>query len=175
MRKKPSSREADATVVVPAPRSAGPDYREVASCACYHARRAARVVTQTFDAELAHVGLRATQYSVLCVLAGRRRDTSPPSMVELAEELLVEPSALSRNLAVLARRGLVEVVALNDRRQRGVTLTAQGKLLFRQGFPHWKRAQDHLSARLGPGRLPAALGVLRELSQGDAAPPTAPR
>jgi DNA-binding MarR family transcriptional regulator len=142
----------------------------VASCACYHARRAARVVTQLFDAELAHVGLRATQYAVLCVLAGRRRGEPPPSMVELAEELLVEPSALSRNLAVLTRRGLVELTPLGDRRQRGVALTSKGQLLFRQAFPHWKRAQDRLAARLGAGRLPAALGVLRELSQGEPAP-----
>lgn len=164
MRKKPSSLEASAADLAAV--SAGPDYREVAACACYHARRAARVVTQEFDAELAHVGLRATQYAVLCVLAGRPHGAPPPSMVELAEELLVEPSALSRNLAVLTRRGLVELAPLADRRQRGVALTPKGKLLFRQAFPHWKRAQDRVAARLGPGRLPEALGVLRELSLG---------
>ncbi|HRG95397.1 MAG TPA: MarR family winged helix-turn-helix transcriptional regulator [Polyangiaceae bacterium] len=167
MRKKPSSPDASAADLAAV--SAGPDYREVAACACYHARRAARVVTQEFDAELAHVDLRATQYAVLCVLAGRPRGAPPPSMVQLAEELLVEPSALSRNLAVLTRRGLVELAPLGDRRQRGVSLTAAGKLLFRQAFPHWKRAQDRVAARLGAGRMSEALGVLRELSRGEPA------
>lgn len=148
---------------------ARPDYAEVAACVCYHARRAARVVTQEFDAELAHVGLRATQYAVLCVLAGRGRGAPTPSMAELADELLVEPSALSRNVAVLTRRGLVALTPLADKRQRGVALTREGKLLFQQAFPYWKRAQGRVSERLGSGRLVETLGVLRQLS-GERAP-----
>ena len=81
------------------------DYREVAGCACFHVRRAARLVTQDFDDALSAVGLKATQYTVLCALAGPWK--RPPSLVVLADYLLVEPSALSRNVAVLVKRGLL--------------------------------------------------------------------
>ncbi len=137
------------------------DLREVRHCACFHVRRAARVVTHEFDAALAAVGLRATQYTVLCSLAGPWPE--PPTLNRLADELLVEPSALSRNVAVLARRKLVKVVPGADRRERVVVLTPEGKKTFRAGFVHWKRAQDGLAARLGSTQLRETLRVLDAL------------
>lgn len=141
----------------------GYDYREVASCACFHVRRAARVVTQDFDDALQPVGLKATQYTVLCALAGPWR--TPPPIAALAEHLLVEPSALSRNVAGLVKRGLVKLSPGKDRRERGVSLTPAGRDLFEVGFPHWKRAQDALRARLGDEAFRGALGTLKVLSE----------
>ncbi len=139
----------------------GGDLREVRHCACFHVRRAARVVTSEYDAALSAVGLRATQYTVLCSLAGPWQE--PPTIARLAEELLVEPSALSRNVAVLARRKLVRMIPGEDRRERVVVLTPEGRRTFRAGFPHWKRAQDALSERLGAARLKQTLAVLQAL------------
>lgn len=138
------------------------DYREVASCACFHVRRAARLVTQEFDAALVPLGLKATQYTVLCALAGRW-DT-PPSVVVLSEHLLVEPSALSRNIAGLVKRGLVKVEAGRDRRERGLSLTVEGRRVFREGFPRWKKAQDALRGRLGKEAFGDTLRVLGALT-----------
>jgi len=138
------------------------DYREVASCACFHVRRAARLVTQEYDAALAPLGLKATQYTVLCALAGKW--PAPPSVVVLSEHLLVEPSALSRNVAGLVKRGLIQVAAGRDRRERGLSLTAEGKGLFREGFPRWQKAQHSLRARLGDTAFAATLKTLGELT-----------
>lgn len=138
------------------------DYRAVASCACFHVRRAARTVTQEFDGALAPIGLKATQYTVLCALAGPWPE--PPPIAALAEHLLVEPSALSRNVAGLVRRGLVRLEPGRDRRERGVVLTAEGRRAFRDGFPLWKRAQDGLRARLGSAAFDHTLGVLQALT-----------
>lgn len=150
----------DTVAATPEPRSF--DYREVASCACFHVRRAARSVTQDFDRALAPTGLKATQYTVLCALAGPW--ASPPPIATLAEQLLVEPSALSRNVAGLAQRGLVRLVPGADRRERGVSLTPEGRRVFRDGFPLWKQAQDALRERLGGRAFDEALGVLRTLT-----------
>lgn len=138
------------------------DYREVAACACFHVRRAARLVTQEYDAALAPLGLKATQYTVLCALAGKW--SAPPSVVVLSEHLLVEPSALSRNVAGLVKRGLVKVEAGRDRRERGLSLTAEGRSLFREGFPRWRKAQHSLRARLGGEAFVATLKTLGELT-----------
>ncbi len=168
MPRKPSSPEPGAAGAEDArsPGRPAPDYREVADCACFHARRAARIVTQEFDSALAAVDLKATQYTLLCALAGRPRGASAPPIVELAAELLVEPSALSRTVAVLARRGLVQLEPGRDRRQRGVSLTPEGRRVFRAGFPHWKRAQESVALRLGQVPFARALAALRELADG---------
>jgi dihydropteroate synthase len=52
------------------------------TCACYNLRRAARAVTQLFDVYFDPIGLRATQYTVLAVLA--HAPDHPPTVTELA-------------------------------------------------------------------------------------------
>ena len=139
------------------------DYREVAGCACFHVRRAARLVTQDFDDALSAVGLKATQYTVLCALAGPWK--RPPSLVVLADYLLVEPSALSRNVAVLVKRGLLVLEPGEDRRERGVRLTDEGRRLFREGFPQWKRAQEATKERLGTEAFDRSLEAVKALAK----------
>jgi DNA-binding MarR family transcriptional regulator len=68
-------------------------------------------------------------------------------------------------VAGLVKRGLVKLSPGKDRRERGVSLTPEGRDLFEAGFPHWKRAQDALRARLGDETFASALGTLKVLSQ----------
>ena len=93
-------------------------------CACYNLRRAARAVTQLFDAYFEPIGVKATQYTVLAVLA--HAQDHAPTVTELAAGLILEQTSLSRNLAVLERLGYVRLVPRADRRERAVTLTRFG-------------------------------------------------
>jgi len=129
------------------------------ACACGRLRRATRALTQLYDDLMAPSGLRVTQFSLLRTLSRE----GPSRMSSLAATLLLDRTALSRTLDPLAARGLVAIVHGNDARTREVSLTRAGEKAIRAAEPHWKRAQDQVTARLGAGRFEALVSTLHEL------------
>src|SRR5213080_2504071 len=69
-------------------------------CACANMRRAARAVTQLYDAALRPSGLRITQFTLLRALA---RAGGPMTQDALGELLAVDSTTLSRTLRQLER------------------------------------------------------------------------
>src|SRR2546422_469765 len=84
-------------------------------CACASLRRAARAVTQLYEAALQDTGLRATQFTLLQAL--ERQGRSPQTAV--GELRALDPTTLSRTLRPLARAGWVRAGAGADRRGAG--------------------------------------------------------
>ena len=131
------------------------DFRECLDCACFAVRRAARAVTQDYDRALRPSGLRATQFSLLSVLAiGGRTGVS-----RLADRLGTERTTVTRNLRPLLKRGLVAVHPAADGRVREVALTAAGFAALSAALPHWRRVQRAMRRRLAPPVL-ETLGAL---------------
>jgi len=118
---------------------------DVAACTCAGLRRAARAVTQIYDAALRPAGLTANQFTLLATL--ERAGDAP--LTRLAEILVMERTTLTRNLRPLERRGLVAVLRERDRRVRRVTLTAAGRRLLEEARPRWARAQSQVVDELG--------------------------
>jgi DNA-binding MarR family transcriptional regulator len=144
------------------------------TCACYNLRRAARAVTQVFDTYFDEIGLRATQFTVLAALAWSGQ--TPPTVTELADALVLEQSSLSRNLAVLERKGLVKLVPGADRRERIVTLTRTGRATLAKGYPLWKKAQATIAEAVDPKELEVQLRSLRRMTRSaQAVRPESPR
>lgn len=127
-----------------------------AACTCFNLRKATRAVTQIYDAALAPASLRATQFSVLVAA----QKSAGITMGRLAEELVMDRTTLSRNLAPLERDGLLRVVAGDDRRSREVQITQIGRTRLKQTLPLWKAAQARMVARLGKDGVEALLGNL---------------
>lgn len=119
-----------------------------ADCVCLGLRRAARTVTRLYDDALRPCGLRATQFSLLAVLFANGR--APFS--DLAAMLALEQTTLSRNLQLLERRKLVQIVPGDDRRTRDVLLTSAGKTLYERAMLLWSKAQSHATNTLGHDR-----------------------
>lgn len=115
-------------------------------CACASLRRAARAVTQLYQAALKDTGLRATQLTLLQAL--ERMGTS--SQTALGELLALNPTTLSRTLRPLARRGWIRAGGGQDRREVRWTLTPAGRRRLARARPAWERAQARLRARLRP-------------------------
>jgi len=133
-----------------------PSPRDVTACTCFNLRKAARAVSQAYDAALKPVGLKATQFSVLATL-----DTvGPLPMTQLAEQLLVDRTALSRNLKPLERDGLVRLAGEADQRVRLVTLTPTGKQTFEAARPLWEDMQMRMTRALGETDWAQLLGGL---------------
>lgn len=128
-------------------------------CTCLRLRRASRAITQLYDDALAPAGLRATQFALLRTL---ERDGTL-TISSLAQALLLDRTALSRNLEPLAAQGLVGVATGSDARVREVALTEAGRAALSEAAPLWNDAQERVARRVGRDRLDTLYAVLGDL------------
>jgi DNA-binding MarR family transcriptional regulator len=73
-----------------------------------------------------------------------------------------DSSALSRNLAIMKRRGWLKINAGADRRTRSVMITECGSATLSKACPLWCEAQVKLQRQFGELRLQ---NLIRELKQ----------
>lgn len=121
------------------------DSLPVLDCACASLRRAARAVTQRYDAALKGSGLKVTQFTLLQALS--LLGASPQSA--LVKFLAIDATTLSRTLRPLALRGWIRVIDGDDARETRWQLTPEGQRKVQRTRPAWERAQQDLRARLG--------------------------
>ena len=129
-------------------------------CSCTALRKATRRISQLYDAALASSGLKTTQRAILAQI-GR---SEPTTVGSLAEALVMDAGALAHTLKPLQRDGLVSIqVDPNDRRNRLINLTADGRIKLVETDDAWARAQAGFEAALGQtesDQLRAALQFL---------------
>src|SRR5881628_2312864 len=99
------------------------DMSAAENCVCFNLRRATRVVTQFFDAEIRRYGIRPTQGSILASL--KAKDTW--SMAELSDWLGMDRTTLVRNLRPLQRDGFVNTVGGGRGNRVELAITAKGR------------------------------------------------
>ena len=127
-----------------------------AMCTCAGIRRAARVVTQMYDAALRPVGLTSTQFTLLAVLS----EMGGLALSRVAEVLDTDRTTLNRNLKPLIAEGLIADARGDDRRQRLLELTAAGRARLAAAEPLWNAAQGHMVAAMGRNRWASLLDGL---------------
>jgi len=118
-------------------------------CTNLKLRQLSRVVTRHYDRFVAGVGLKNTQYSLLShiVLLGPIRPT------DLACQMRVDASTLTRNLQPLMAQGWVLQHAGDDARSRIIEATDAGRAKRAEGQRAWKQAQLEFNRRLGAERV----------------------
>lgn len=114
-------------------------------CACRKMRETSRKITRMYDEFLRPAGIKATQFTMLAVVAHKDEAT----LTELAETLGMERTTLSRNLRPLERSGLIEISAEGYRRARSANITNEGISTMEKALPLWRSAQKSLKRRLG--------------------------
>ena len=133
-------------------------------CTCFNVRRASRSVTQFYDGVMAESGVRATQFTMLGAVAMM----GPAPLTRLADHLGLDRTTLTRNLKLLADRGMVEISAgAEDRRERVAAITEAGAAAVERATPVWQEAQNRLVAAFGEERwrrLIEDIGDLAELA-----------
>jgi DNA-binding MarR family transcriptional regulator len=77
----------------------------------------------------------------------------PVRLTDLARQMRIDASTLTRNLQPLIARGWVCVLPGDDARSRRVEATAAGRAKRLEGQRAWKQAQLALNRRLGPERV----------------------
>jgi DNA-binding MarR family transcriptional regulator len=139
------------TPVRPGIRAAAPPPAESAprGCTNFKLRQITRTVSRHYDAAVAGSGLKTTQYSLLSHIAL----LGPVRPSDLAGQMNLEVSTLSRNLQPLVAQGFVSLDAGPDARTRLVTLTDAGRAKRTETQRLWKHAQLALNDTLGEARV----------------------
>ncbi len=134
------------------------------TCTANSLRKATRAITSLFDDALRPAGLRISQLSILVALALAEEAT----VSKLAGLLALDRTTMTRNLAPLERRRLVETVSGADARHRVLRLTQKGRVALARALPIWQRVQARVVAGLGDSRwksldqgLKATVGLAR--------------
>lgn len=123
-------------------------------------RKATRRISQLYDTVLAPSGLSTAQRSMLVHV----ERAGSPTMTELAYAMVLDRSALARNLKPLERDGyLVQRPDDEDGRSRRVELTAAGREKLVEANRLWRNAQGRFEAVYGKERAAALRVALAEI------------
>ncbi|RYX95257.1 MAG: MarR family transcriptional regulator [Comamonadaceae bacterium] len=132
--------------------------RKLSGCTNLRLRQLMRRVSQHYDLEMAKVGLKTTQYSLLSHVIAM----GPLRPGELAKAMKFSPSTLTRNLKPLVDAGWIELSAGSDARSRSVAVTSAGLAKRAEALQHWKAAQLSLNGLLGESRVQALHALVDE-------------
>jgi DNA-binding MarR family transcriptional regulator len=132
---------------------------DIGLCAHANLRKAMRVVSQAYDAALRPCRLKATQFTLLAVLAGR----GEMPLTKLSDILVMDRTTLSRNLKPLLAQGFLEIGREKDERIRLVSITQSGRDIVDRGAPLWRDAQSRVVDGLGEARLAGMINDLNAL------------
>jgi DNA-binding MarR family transcriptional regulator len=128
-------------------------------CLAYTSRRAARAVTNVFNARMAPLELNVAQFGLLAAVAKMPGST----LSAIGEAMLLDESTMARNFTVLERRGLVDAEGGRGRGGKQVGLTAEGKALFVEAVRVWKKTNQKLAAEMNADEVVAGRAFLRAL------------
>ncbi|GDY34460.1 MarR family winged helix-turn-helix transcriptional regulator [Acidovorax sp. NB1] len=120
-------------------------------CTNFKLRQLMRRVANHYDVEMARCGLKTTQYSLLSHVL----KLGPIRPGDLAAEMKMDASTLTRNLRPLVDAGWVTLEAGTDARSRLVHITDAGRDKRAEAQRHWKAAQLALNDALGADRVVA--------------------
>lgn len=129
-------------------------------CACASLRRAARALTQRYEAELRPLRLRATQFTILQVLerAGALLQGN------LGRILALDSTTLTRTLKIMLREGWIAERRGADRRQRLIMLTEAGREILGVATARWQHTQEELRQQLGGARWLDLFNITNEVT-----------
>lgn len=132
--------------------------RSLRGCTHFKTRQLSRLLSRHYDAELAAAGLKTTQYSLL----GHVLHLGPLAPGELARQMGLDASTLTRNLQPLVAAGWLVQAAGPDARTRSISLTDAGRDKHAQAQRCWKEAQLKINALLGAERVAALHALIDE-------------
>jgi DNA-binding MarR family transcriptional regulator len=122
------------------------------ACLGMRVARLHRVIARRYEQALQTAGLTQPQMEVLASLIIAAGPVRPAA---LAARLMLERSTLSRNLALMQKKGWVAVAETSATgRAMSVTITDAGTAAFTSADAAWRRAQADATRMLGPDAVP---------------------
>lgn len=150
-----------------APRGTPPPSRDeclhmARHCLSANLRRTERLVTRHYDSYLEPAGVTAVQLPMLAMIA----TADEPTFRLLTEQLELDRSTLSRNLALLQRIGFVDIGPPSGPKPGLIQLTRKGVTVLRAAHVQWKRAHRELMKMLDAEAVTIGMGFLKTLRGG---------
>jgi DNA-binding MarR family transcriptional regulator len=127
-------------------------------CTNFRLRRLSRLASRLYDAHVAPSGLKTTQYSLLSHVL----HFGPLRPVDLAREMNVDASTLTRNLKPMLAAGFLVQTEGPDARSRMLSITDTGREKRAEAQRLWHGAQLALNDILGTERVLALHALLDE-------------
>ena len=134
------------------------DMQKPQGCTNLKLRQLMRRVTQHYDDEVGKTGLKGTQYSLLSYVV----KLGPIRAVDLAAQMKVNTSTLSRNLQPLVACGLLAIGPGVDARSRLISATDEGQRKRIEAQRKWRIAQEGMNQTLGVQRVLALHALIDE-------------
>lgn len=113
---------------------------EFSDCMCLSIRKASRNITQAYNDEFKGLGINITQFSVLAILAGTGKQT----ITKVAHQLGSERTTVTRAIAILEKKKLINIVLGGDKRERLIAISKKGTEILEYARPRWKSAQSKI-------------------------------
>lgn len=128
-------------------------------CNCLNIRRASRAVTHFYDKFLEPSGIKTNQFFLL-----RSVEKFGPIIIsELAKEMRIDRTTLTRNMKPLVDAELISINPGKDPRFKEVMLTESGKKVIAESLELWEKAQAALKEYLGEKDLETLVELLARL------------
>lgn len=118
-----------------------------------------RIISTGLNQQLEPCGIFSSEWAIITTV----KTQGTMSQTALANYLHIEPPAISKSLANLERKGLIERREGCNKREKTVVLTD----LALSRYPHWndivRQQRQQLLAGLTPERLDSLYGVLKDI------------
>lgn len=118
-------------------------------CTNIKLRQLMRRVAAHYDAEVGKTGLKGTQYSLLSYVV----KLGPIRPGDLAAEMKIGPSTLTRNMRPLIDAGWLALGPGPDGRSRLLSATQSGREKRQEAQRRWRVAQEGINQMLGAPRV----------------------
>lgn len=118
-------------------------------CTNIKLRQLMRRVAAHYDAEVGKTGLKGTQYSLLSYVV----KLGPIRPGDLAAEMKIGPSTLTRNMRPLIDAGWLALGPGPDGRSRLLSATQSGREKRQEAQRRWRVAQEGINHLLGAPRV----------------------
>ena len=128
---------------------------------CARLRRAARLLSQSYEDALRPAGLRATQFTVLQLL----EMTGEVTQKQMGRMLGLDTTTLTRTLTAMTRQGWIDKRRGEDRREWKLRLSNEGRAQFVTAEPLWKKAQESAQAKLGTALSEGLMNIANDVTK----------
>ncbi len=127
----------------------------------HHLFQLSRIIAQSLNSRFSSYNLHFSEWGLLLILMEKGSMTQS----ELANYLCIEPSAVSRSLAGLEKKGYVKRMAGTDRREKRAVLTDVAIKCFQECDRIASQHRQSLLASYSPEQKLALAGMLTTLLQ----------